>query len=317
MDWIGVHDVCNGGRAARRSAARRGAPVLRRARRGLPLLLLVAASALIAVLIVRAPDSFSVNDRSRWLTIRALVDTGTYAIGRRYPLEDGTYRDRGLVTEPGWDTVDMVMHPNTGRFYSTKPPLLTTVLAGEYWVLQRAFGWQIVRDRAAVTATIVLHQLAAVRRLPAPLRAPRHAPRHDCLGPAVRLRDVRVRHVRVGFSRHAEQPHRRRGGRALRHLRVPRHPSRRRPALVAIPAGRPGRRLDGLQRAPRLCAGGRRHVVAHVELASPDRARRPAGDARSGRRLSLHAVPRSSAPSSRPTRGRRGTCSRGATGCTR
>ena len=120
------------------------------------LLLLVAASALIAVLIVRAPDSFSVNDRSRWLTIRALVDTGTYAIGRRYPLEDGTYRDRGLVTEPGWDTVDMVMHPNTGRFYSTKPPLLTTVLAGEYWVLQRAFGWQIVHDRAAVTATILL-----------------------------------------------------------------------------------------------------------------------------------------------------------------
>jgi hypothetical protein len=117
------------------------------------LLLTVAASVIGARLL--APLSFSVNDISRWATIRALVETGSYSLGRRYPLPDGTHQDRGFVAETGWKTVDVVMNPNTGRFYSSKPALLPTVLAGEYWVLRHGLDWRIARERGLVSRTIL------------------------------------------------------------------------------------------------------------------------------------------------------------------
>src|SRR5437868_50580 len=75
--------------------------------------------------------TFGSNDRSRWATIRALVEEGTYVIGKREMNEDGTWKDSGRIFEPGYDSVDKVMDPKTKLFYSTKPPLLTTLLAGE------------------------------------------------------------------------------------------------------------------------------------------------------------------------------------------
>jgi hypothetical protein len=75
----------------------------------------------------------SANDRSRWLTIRSLVEQGTFAID-------------DLVVEPGWDTIDAVAHPDaTGRLrlYSSKPPLLAVLCAGPYWVAQRLTGWSL------------------------------------------------------------------------------------------------------------------------------------------------------------------------------
>ncbi len=75
----------------------------------------------------------SANDRSRWLTIRALVERGTFAID-------------DLVVEPGWDTIDAVVHADASgrpRLYSSKPPLLSVVCAGPYWVLQRITGWTL------------------------------------------------------------------------------------------------------------------------------------------------------------------------------
>ncbi len=76
------------------------------------------------------------NDRSRWCTVRALVEHGTYAIDE-------------IVSEPNWDTIDMVKHdgrgnpapgPDEGHLYSSKPPLLPTLMAGEYWLLHRLTG---------------------------------------------------------------------------------------------------------------------------------------------------------------------------------
>jgi hypothetical protein len=72
----------------------------------------------------------SANDRSRWDTVRALVEHGTYEIDE-------------VVREPGWDTIDMVKH--VGRdgqehLYSSKPPLLATLMAGPYWIVHRATG---------------------------------------------------------------------------------------------------------------------------------------------------------------------------------
>lgn len=102
---------------------------------------------------------FSSNDRSRWATVRALVDEGTYVIGRRYypdPQNPSRYEDRGIITEPAYRSLDIVMNPDTGEFYSSKPPLFATLLAGEYWLLKRLFGWDIVRDRWLVVPVILL-----------------------------------------------------------------------------------------------------------------------------------------------------------------
>lgn len=88
--------------------------------------------------------TFSSNDRSRWATVRALVDEGHYWIGQRD--EKG---DRGFVfDEYDWRTIDKVLDPKTGKhFYSSKPPLLPTLMAGQYWVLQKLFGWKISEQK--------------------------------------------------------------------------------------------------------------------------------------------------------------------------
>ena len=73
------------------------------------------------------------NDRSRWLATRAVVERGTFAIDE-------------LVAEPGWDTIDAVAHPDaTGRLrlYSSKPPLLSLLCAGPYWLAHRITGWTL------------------------------------------------------------------------------------------------------------------------------------------------------------------------------
>src|SRR4029078_4975432 len=72
----------------------------------------------------------SANDRSRWATVRSLVEHGTYAIDE-------------IVVQPGWDTIDMVKHPDSNgveHLYSSKPPLIATLMAGEYWVIHKLTG---------------------------------------------------------------------------------------------------------------------------------------------------------------------------------
>lgn len=75
----------------------------------------------------------SANDRSRWLTIRALVEEGTYEV-------DNFFR------EPRWDSIDMVSHlgrDGQQHYYSSKPPLMPTMLAGKYWVIHKLSGWTL------------------------------------------------------------------------------------------------------------------------------------------------------------------------------
>jgi len=72
----------------------------------------------------------SANDRSRWLGVRALVEHGTYAID-------------GLMDRHVWNTIDMVQHRGRDgelHLYSSKPPLLITLLAGEYWLIHQVTG---------------------------------------------------------------------------------------------------------------------------------------------------------------------------------
>jgi MFS family permease len=72
----------------------------------------------------------SANDRSRWMTVRSLVEHGTYEIDK-------------IQLDPTWDTIDMVQHQGRDgkdHRYSSKPPLLATLLAGEYWLIHRITG---------------------------------------------------------------------------------------------------------------------------------------------------------------------------------
>jgi hypothetical protein len=124
--------------------------------------------------------TFGGNDRSRWATVRNLVEKGTYVIGRRDRavfltsavsllganngpeaaalLATGYYlrtrSDTGLVTEEGWQTLDKVLHPGKLEYYSSKPPLLATLVAGLYWVVYH-LGWTFANDPWTVVRVLL------------------------------------------------------------------------------------------------------------------------------------------------------------------
>lgn len=92
------------------------------------------------------------NDRSRWCTVRSLVEHGTYQIDQ-------------IVRQPNWDTIDMVKHNELGReapgaeeghLYSSKPPLLATLMAGEYWLINRFTGATLAEHPYAIGRTIII-----------------------------------------------------------------------------------------------------------------------------------------------------------------
>jgi len=73
----------------------------------------------------------SANDRSRWCAVRALVEPAMRVPGAPYAI------DR-VTAQQGWDTIDMVKHD--GHLYSSKPPLLPTLVAIPYWLIYRVTG---------------------------------------------------------------------------------------------------------------------------------------------------------------------------------
>lgn len=82
----------------------------------------------------------SANDRSRWVTVRSLLERGSYEI---------EFYTTDPVMGPQWNTIDKVMHHGRdGRLheYSSKPPLLATLLAGPTWVIQQMTGWSFQSD---------------------------------------------------------------------------------------------------------------------------------------------------------------------------
>ena len=95
----------------------------------------------------------SANDRSRWCTLRALVERDMW-VAVEVQTADGKkqlrwvpYAINRVLAEPGWDTIDMVKHPLPSHgpggqafLYSSKPPLLPTLMAVPYWILHKATG---------------------------------------------------------------------------------------------------------------------------------------------------------------------------------
>ncbi len=64
--------------------------------------------------------------------------------------------DHGIIFEDGWQSLDKVLRPDTLEFYSSKPPLLSTLVAGLYWLLQALFGWTLTAHPSAVVRTILV-----------------------------------------------------------------------------------------------------------------------------------------------------------------
>jgi hypothetical protein len=83
----------------------------------------------------------SANDRSRWATLRALVEPEMRVPGAPYAIDK-------VLDEPGWDTIDLVKHD--GHLYSSKPTLLPTLLAAEYWVIHKLTGRTLGEEPYAI-----------------------------------------------------------------------------------------------------------------------------------------------------------------------
>lgn len=111
-------------------------------RRAMYVLLTIAACASVAGRIMTVSSKsgdtpfLSANDRSRWSTIRALVDHGTFV------LDDVILRPDGKRARD-WYSIDLVRHrgwDGKEHYYSSKPTLLTVLLAGEYLLIKNTLG---------------------------------------------------------------------------------------------------------------------------------------------------------------------------------
>ena len=89
----------------------------------------------------------SANDRSRWATVRALVEDGSYVIDR--------FQVGPNQRDKTWATIDLARHD--GHFYSTKPPVLPTLVARLLGGVTVVTGWTLAEDPVKATrATLVL-----------------------------------------------------------------------------------------------------------------------------------------------------------------
>jgi len=104
-------------------------------------LLILVAVLIHACALLNAAPLQSANDRSRWCTVWSLVERGTFQIDE-------------IREVPGWDSIDKIY--KDGHYYSTKPPLLTVIVAGITWLVQKGTGWTLLKETHAVTATVLL-----------------------------------------------------------------------------------------------------------------------------------------------------------------
>ena len=95
----------------------------------------------------------SANDRSRWCTVATLVEQGTYVIDQQIAITDPIKRH----IHP-WQTIDKVRHVGADgkqHYYSSKPPLFPTAVAGVYKMVNLCSGMTLT-DQPIYVARIVL-----------------------------------------------------------------------------------------------------------------------------------------------------------------
>lgn len=110
-------------------------------------LLILAATAMISAAVLHAEPLQSANDRSRWATVWSLVERGTYQIDE--------------IDQIGrWSTIDKVRfrasESEPWHFYSSKPPLLSTLVAGLYSVERWTLAYGLFNHTALVTRLLLL-----------------------------------------------------------------------------------------------------------------------------------------------------------------
>lgn len=115
---------------------------------------LALVSGRIATVINPEGDSafLSANDRSRWVSVAALVEKGTFAIDDLIVIR--TPKGHRL-----WDTIDKVRHVGPDgqlHYYSSKPTLLTTLIAGVYQVVYWSTGLSMTAQPIYVPRLLLL-----------------------------------------------------------------------------------------------------------------------------------------------------------------
>lgn len=109
--------------------------------RSLTCILIALAVGIHACLILTANPLQSANDRSRWCTVWSLVNRRVYHIDE-------------IRQVKSWDSIDILY--DNGHFYSTKPPLLATVVAGIVEVIERTTGWTLSANTGIVCSLSLL-----------------------------------------------------------------------------------------------------------------------------------------------------------------
>ena len=115
--------------------------------------LAIAAGRIAVVSSAEGDTAFlSANDRSRWATVAALGEARSFEIDRWMKITDKTGKRRP------WQSIDRVRH--TGKDgvmhdYSSKPPLLSTLMAGVYLIAKGVSGMTLT-DQPIYMTRIVL-----------------------------------------------------------------------------------------------------------------------------------------------------------------
>ena len=95
----------------------------------------------------------SANDRSRWCTVASLVERRTYEIDDWLTIKDPKTKRQA------WNTIDLVRHrghDGKQHYYSSKPPLLSTLYAGVYWLLRAMTGTHLTNSPFYAARAILL-----------------------------------------------------------------------------------------------------------------------------------------------------------------
>ena len=152
------------------------------------LLIVIALSIVtgrIAVVSSKEGDTafLSANDRSRWCTIASLVEHGTYEIDQQIAITNDAKRHP-------WDTIDKVRHQGADgkqHYYSSKPPLLPTMIAGVYWLMSQVTPMTLTEQPIYVARMLLFWSTFRFLRCSTFVRSPRFVASRPTVGHGISL----------------------------------------------------------------------------------------------------------------------------------
>ncbi|MFN9717831.1 MAG: hypothetical protein ACK58L_04000 [Planctomycetota bacterium] len=109
--------------------------------------LIWAATGVILAAVLNSTPLQSANDRSRWATVWSLVERRTFQIDE-------------IDANPRWSTIDKVRYRTSDsepwHFYSSKPPLLSVIVAGLYAMERATLGHSLLSHTTFVTRLLLI-----------------------------------------------------------------------------------------------------------------------------------------------------------------